>query len=224
MPKLPYTPEFVAGYVQRAMEEMRELVHRLNDRRDLREPELVELGVSIGRINADIAVQRRFIVDGRMDEKMREYDRLYSMAMRKWEEARTRAGMEAQMPEPPPSPIRFGDVNMEDYVEQPRPVFERIGEQPEDDSLSIFASDNEDPLPLHRMSVVKPARTFRPLRAAPSADRRSGAEPHLREEDEDERRLRQIARMQLERQRPRERQELSRLVVDIGRDHVPVSR
>lgn len=201
---------------------MREIVHRLDDQRDFTEGQLIDIGVSIVRINVDIAAQRRWITDGRLNENssrgpinMQEYDRLYAMAIRGWGEARTNAGVNIELPRPPSPPIQFGDININEYVNERRPVFERLGqvrEEPDDDSLSIYASDNDEPFPLSRMSVLNPSSTFQPVQfEAPASPEEPVAGPSHQEEDAEERRLRRIAREQVEARR-REEQRSSQFV------------
>lgn len=203
MPKYPFTPEFVAGYIHRAMEQLRTIVHRLDERRDFLGPELGEIERTILDIDLDIQEQSGWLKDGGIKQKMKEYQQLLKMANRGLREVKSLAGIETQR-SPQSSPLRFGDVDMAEYEESQPSVFGRLGQrQNERDDLSLFASDDEEGIPLHRMSVVKPVRTFKPVEFV--ADLEPIAGPSHRSDIAERDRLQLIAWQTIDRAHRQER-------------------
>lgn len=110
-------------------------------------------------MESDVQVQARMIKDERLPQQMAVFRRLMDRAVE--QRARRARALTCR----PPDRLQFGDVNPAECDDSSR----NVEMPPEDqrDSLSIYASDNEDPLPIDLKGVVRPTATFVPVRADP---------------------------------------------------------
>lgn len=120
-------------------------------------------------IDLDIQHQCKLVTDDRIRPKMMEYDELQAMAERRLKRREARiepAADELQRQADRASLIQFGDVNMSECLQGKRidssPELERQN-SPSPVDYEPYASDNENPFPLHLMSTIKPARNFDPV-------------------------------------------------------------
>lgn len=208
MPRLPHNSSFLAGYVHRVMEQLRGIVHQLDERRNFSEYEIGHIERSIMGIDADMKCQRRCIDnDSDLQKKMLEYDQLLKMAHRGLKEVQA-LNRDGAQPDSQSSPIQFGDVDMAEYDEPRRSVFARLDlqrDEDEQDTISLFASDCEAEIPVHRMSVIKSAPSYEPIKfSAPANPIKQATGASQRENVAGEDGLRQLARQEIERRHRRE--------------------
>lgn len=153
MPKQVYTGDFVVGWVHARMEQLRKIIHRLENVPDFSLRELMHLRDDILNIDVEVQLQEKMVKDDRIKPKMVEYRALLRRAVvtRERREQRARA-IEAGDDRNPP--IQFDDVGQQEAARA----------SPSLSTLDIYASDNEEPLPLELMSQIKPAPDYQPIR------------------------------------------------------------
>lgn len=66
MPRIVISAEFLVGYIQAKMEQIRTIVHRLNSRKDFSLSELDYIKQEILGIDTEVQVQSKMVKDGRI--------------------------------------------------------------------------------------------------------------------------------------------------------------
>lgn len=164
MPKCTYTAELVVGYILAKMEQMRRIIHRLENQIEFSRQELEHIRTDLQEIATDVDVQVKMVRDDRMGAKLIEYRMLLNQATQQ------RARRLEALDKPAETmlvQLQFGEVDVA-MVDGPPRQAENV--EADQDTMSLYASDNEEPLPLELMSVVKPAPTFEPVRIESADD------------------------------------------------------
>lgn len=212
-----YTPEFLVGYVQAKVGQLRTITHRLGTRHDFTTRELGYIQQEIMDIDVEVHVQAKMINDDAIRPKMLEYSKIYVIA----EELFTRREKEAKAAEamaaPPPAespPIQFGEVNMAMYedkkeevpVAKPPSIDDNAGAALEIGSeLEIYASDNEEPMPLECLSTITVTRGYQPVQfPRPKKEENEPVASTSKESVPGKEGLREVARAELNRRRANE--------------------
>lgn len=155
MPKCTYNATYLVGYIQSNMEQVRRILYRLENQVIFSMRELENIRTDLVEINEAVQLQAKMVKDERSKERMKQFQCLMDRAnlTRTRREQRLRAtGETVERTQPA---IQFGTV-------EPEMMVDRAPLTRED--LDIYASDNEDELPLEYMSTVRPAPSFEPIR------------------------------------------------------------
>lgn len=163
MPRLPLTTEFLVGYIAGKMEQTRKIVYKLEMEVELTPRELENMEAELREIHVKVQFQAKLIKDERVRPKMKEFQAL--MANAEARRANRLKGIKAAETDSP-SELQFGQVDRQMLGDAPQQQVAQVSK--EGDTLSIYASDNEEEFPLELLSVVQPTRSFQPT-AFPSA-------------------------------------------------------
>lgn len=176
MPRAPYTAEFLVGYIFAKMEQIRGMVHRLDNRDNFTASELTAMRMDLEEAALDISVQSRMVSDQRIQPKLKEFGTLVSMTTDLIDSHEREAAHVRRRN----SPIRFGEVDMSAMCGEGQSTTPRRSRPQRivplnSAELDDFASTNGRPLPLERMSVIKPARGYRPVEFRPTSNGSNGS-------------------------------------------------
>lgn len=137
--------EFLVGYIQARMEQLRSIAHRLDSRSDFSSHELKYIREEMLDIDLEVHTQSKFIKEDQLNASMPEYKQLHQKAERAWDARKTECDLtekvDAAVAARAPS-LQFGDVDMT--------IFE------DDDS-------QEDTMAVEVLSQVTVTRTFEPV-------------------------------------------------------------
>lgn len=158
MPKLPYTAEYLVGYLHNGMNQVRRILYRLENQEDYSRQELLHIRDDLLEANADAEFQSTMIKDERARPVMLEFRELMRRAVIRRNAREKRLSDTRARSEGVSMDIQFGSVVPEMLIGRRSPTRE---------DLEPYASDNSDEFPVHLMSTVRPTRNFAPIRTDP---------------------------------------------------------
>lgn len=115
--------------------------------------------MDINDIELTVQTQTKLVSDECVRPKLLEYNALNALA-EKW--LAQRAEGDGSAPEEQPLEMQFGQVT--GSMLAGRPQIEEV----DADELELYASENEDPMPMERWSTVKPTSSYRPVHFEPT--------------------------------------------------------
>lgn len=168
MSKRPYTAEYRVGFIQTKVDQLRKIVHRLENQHDFAKRELDHMRMEMMEIETEVLYQKKFYKDDRSGPRVKEFDQLYAMAEQLWEEQYTRVSVsKGTIPKTSGnSPaIQFGEVELAIHgnADQENLPPQEPRRRVIDTSLDDYATDNEKPLPVHCLSRVRPSPSYKPI-------------------------------------------------------------
>lgn len=92
MPRSAFTAEFLVGYIQAKLEQLRSIVYRMESRRNFSAQELGYIRKEILDIDLEIQTQSKLVKDERINPKVKEYVALLDMAEKLWEKREGECG------------------------------------------------------------------------------------------------------------------------------------
>lgn len=153
MPCQGYTAEFLVGYICSKMEQLRSILHRMDECDNLTLSELEHICNEVQGVDADVQIQAKLVKDDDLiKSKMIEYKKLVTRAelLRRERVQKLEASQEKRKAAMPSD-----GVNMATKADAvvPREI--------NAEELEIYISDNDEPMPMP--STIRPSRTFRPV-------------------------------------------------------------
>lgn len=171
MPKCTYTPELLVGYIIGKVESLRAIIHRLSSDRVFTANELDYMRQDVRDIDQEVHTQSRMCKDERLGPKMKEYDQLSEMVKGLLEQGLVRANEAGTSHHATTS--QAPAVSLNDLAASVSNVLRRPHREATREDLEIYASDNEEPLPLELMSTMVVTRRYSPVRFDRSPDDQS---------------------------------------------------
>lgn len=133
--------------------------------------ELEHTRVELDEINSDIRTQSKMVKDDRIRPKMIEFERLMKGAERQRLRRVNAIGNKEPRCTPTEDAIQFGSVNASMLAGRGSPQELATG------TLSPYASENEESLPLELYSTIRPTRSFEPMSFQPSTSNQTSERP-----------------------------------------------
>lgn len=158
MPKQMYSEELVVGYILAQNDQLRDIIQRLENQEHYTMRELGNLHDQIDGIRKAVNQQLPMANKVNINPILATFNELYRRAMQTRERRVQRLRANAQASMLPESEIHFGTVD----PEMVNALSVSVGE------LQPYTSDNEEPLPLECMSIVRPGNDFEPISFRPN--------------------------------------------------------
>lgn len=122
MPRVPFSAEFLTGYIHALTDQVRNITHRLQSRAEFTIPELHNLQLEILDLDINMRNHHAFVDNQQIRPKVVEFRRLYELAEKLWHEHQlAHALFNRSHPLPPPAIVPANEEAIAMSIDDPEP-------------------------------------------------------------------------------------------------------